>query len=171
MSWAWSSPTKFSSKLPSDLPPAARRRVSVFGAPGTGAQALAEHLQALLRDHPSLEISCPTSPEARCELALLTGLPPTTRSPEARATQLQVDTALRAQLQVLARPFRVVYGEGDEQLNNALLALGLSADSAVQARRAQAQFDLNRGRTPWSCEKCSDPDCEHRLFTGLLARR
>ena len=23
----------------------------------------------------------------------------------------------------------------------------------------------------WSCEKCSDPQCEHRLLTALLAQR
>ena len=23
----------------------------------------------------------------------------------------------------------------------------------------------------WDCEKCSDPECEHRLFTSLVAQR
>jgi len=63
----------------------------------------------------------------------------------------------------------VIYGAGPSRLANALLALGLPApDARAQQTREQAQFDLNRGRTPWSCEKCSDPDCEHKLFTGLL---
>ena len=67
--------------------------------------------------------------------------------------------------------FRVVYGQGLARLNNALLALGLAPeDEQAWLRRESAQFDLNQGRTPWQCEKCSDPDCEHRLFTGLLGQ-
>ena len=170
MNWAWSSPTKSSCKLPSEPTPAARRRVAVFGAPGTGAAALTKRLQEALNAHPEFEITAPEAPEVGHDLVLLLGLPSGTTSTEARATQSAADNALRARLQALGLPFRVVYGEGLEQLNNALLALGLTADAAAQLEREVAQFDLNRGRTPWSCEKCSDPDCEHRLFTGLLGR-
>ena len=53
----------------------------------------------------------------------------------------------------------------------ALLALGLPGeDETAWHTRQNAQYALNEGRTPWLCEKCSDPDCEHRLFTGLLQR-
>ena len=154
--------------MPSEPSLAARRRIAVLGAPGTGAPDLAERLQAALSGHPELDISSPPSPDTVHGLVLLMGLPAGAPSPEVRAAQQQADTALRAQLQALALPFRVVYGEGAAQLNHALLALGLTADEAAQAQREAAQFDLNRGRTPWSCERCSDPECEHRLFTGLL---
>ena len=84
----------------------------------------------------------------------------------------QVDTWLR---QVLARagiPYQVVYGQGQQRLNNALLALGLPGeDLEAQALREQSQFAINQGRTVWQCNECSDPDCEHKLFTGLLAKR
>lgn len=82
-----------------------------------------------------------------------------------------VDTLVRQALERSGILYRVVYGQGLQRLNNALLALGLGAeDEAAWHTRQNAQFALNEGRTPWSCEKCSDPDCEHRLFTGLLQR-
>ena len=82
-----------------------------------------------------------------------------------------IDAMVRRALMQAGLDFRVVYGQGLERLNNALLALGLPAeDERTWQRRASAQFALNEGRTLWLCEKCSDPDCEHRLFTGLLQR-
>jgi hypothetical protein len=42
--------------------------------------------------------------------------------------------------------------------------------SAAQSTRTQGQYALNRGRTAWNCDKCSDADCEHRLFSDLLKR-
>ena len=85
--------------------------------------------------------------------------------------QQPVDRLLRERLQGAGLDFRVIYGQGLARLNHALLALGEAAeDEATAEQRLSAQFDLNAGRTPWRCETCSDPDCEHRLFTGLLAR-
>lgn len=82
-----------------------------------------------------------------------------------------VDTLVRQALTRSGVRFRVVYGQGHQRLNNALLALGLTGeDEAAWHTRQNAQYALNEGRTPWLCEKCSDPDCEHRLFTGLLQR-
>jgi len=82
-----------------------------------------------------------------------------------------IDARLRHTLIQARLDFRVVYGQGLARLNNALLALGLAPeDEQAWLRRESAQFDLNQGRTPWQCEKCSDPDCEHRLFTGLLGQ-
>ena len=91
---------------------------------------------------------------------------------EGAAGQMPVDGLLRERLQGAGLDFRVIYGQGLARLNHALLALGEAAeDEATWQQRQAAQFALNGGRTPWLCEKCSDPDCEHRLFTGLLARR
>jgi len=77
-----------------------------------------------------------------------------------------VDALLRAALQTAGVAYKVVYGQGPERLNNALLALG--GESATT--RVEAQYALNRGRTAWNCEKCSDAACEHRLFTDLIQR-
>jgi hypothetical protein len=131
---------------------------------------LAARLQAALSAHP-LDIRAPEAPEAGHDLVLLLGLPSAPTPPETRQHQIQADSALRAQLHALGLAFRVVYGDGAVQLDNALLALGLTPDEAARVQREQAQFGLNRGRTPWTCEQCSDPACEHRLFTGLMARR
>jgi len=89
-----------------------------------------------------------------------------------------VDAMVRAALHSADVAYKVVYGQGEDRLNNALLALGWDAKktdalgspllSAAQTTRTQAQFALNRGRTAWACDKCSDADCEHRLFTDLL---
>lgn len=82
-----------------------------------------------------------------------------------------VDQRVRQALTQAGLAHAVVYGRGLQRLNNALLALGWPPeDGEAWQQRQQGQYALNAGRTPWLCEKCSDPDCEHRLFTGLLQR-
>lgn len=83
-----------------------------------------------------------------------------------------VDTLVRQALDRAGVPYRVVYGQGQQRLNNALLALGMPGeDDTARQTREHAQFAINQGRTVWQCNECSDPDCEHKLFTGLLAQR
>ena len=148
------------------------QQIALFGAPGTDVALFALRLREALTQHPEFEISTPARPEPGPSRVLLLALNTLASPPERRAAQIEADNALRAQLQALALPCTVVHGQGEAALSNALLALGLPAlDAQTQTGREQAQFDLNRGRTPWSCEKCSDPECEHRLFTGLLAGR
>lgn len=67
-----------------------------------------------------------------------------------------VDALVREMLGKASLPWRVVYGQGEERLKNALAAIEGHPDGEIRPRRA------------WTCEKCSDPDCEHRLFTGLV---
>jgi nicotinamide riboside kinase len=82
------------------------------------------------------------------------------------------DTLLRQALDRAGIAYRVVYGQGHQRLNNALLALGLPGkDAAASLVRERAQFAINQGRTVWQCNECSDPGCEHKLFTGLMAKR
>jgi len=83
-----------------------------------------------------------------------------------------VDTLVRQALEGAGIAYRVVYGQGHQRLNNALLALGLPGeDEAARMTRENAQFAINEGRTVWQCNECSDPECEHKLFTGLMAKR
>lgn len=70
-----------------------------------------------------------------------------------------VDALVRQQLAKAGVPYRVVYGSGEERLRNALAAI----DSSLAPAKAR---EWN-----WSCEKCSDPECEHRLFSRLLTPR
>jgi nicotinamide riboside kinase len=71
-----------------------------------------------------------------------------------------VDALIRAALARAQVPYRLVYGSGKERLVNALAAMGESAPAGTPSSRPWT----------WSCEKCSDPECEHRLFTGLLGK-
>ena len=149
------------------------RCIAVLGAPDTGAEALAKQLAQTLAAQPLWTVSFQNAPHIRHDFALLMGLDLPGSGQVDEKTRTSHDSALRERLHALGVPYRVVYGAGGPaRLTNALLALGLPApESDVQQGREQAQFDLNRGRTPWSCEKCSDPDCEHKLFTGLLGGR
>jgi nicotinamide riboside kinase len=79
------------------------------------------------------------------------------QGPEAREP---VDSLVRGALERAGIAYRVVYGRGDERLASALLALGHSKPDG----------DVRERPWMWSCDKCSDPACEHRLFTGLLGR-
>jgi nicotinamide riboside kinase len=76
-----------------------------------------------------------------------------------------VDALVREALAKAGVDFRVVYGSGAERLHNALYAIDSIAARASGVRPA-GRFGLKSG-WKWSCDKCSDPECEHRLFTGL----
>lgn len=69
-----------------------------------------------------------------------------------------VDALVRGALDRAGIPYRVVYGQGAERLANALGAI----DAALAPRPAAP------ANWSWACEKCGDPQCEHRLFSGLL---
>lgn len=86
--------------------------------------------------------------------------------------RVPVDNLVRQALEGAGLPYRVVYGQGPRRLNNALLALGLQGeDLSAQQTRVDGQFSINQGRSVWQCNECSDPACEHKLFTGLLKQR
>jgi HTH-type transcriptional regulator, transcriptional repressor of NAD biosynthesis genes len=83
-----------------------------------------------------------------------------------------VDRLVRQALERAGIAYGVVYGQGLQRLNNALLALGLpSQDTETQILRDQSQFSINQGRTAWQCQECSNPECEHKLFSDLLGKR
>jgi nicotinamide riboside kinase len=79
-----------------------------------------------------------------------------------------VDALVRAALGRGGVSYAVVHGRGSERLANAWRALALPAmpDDSQLADRA-ADSAAWRG----SCDRCSDPVCEHRLFSDLIARR
>ena len=79
-----------------------------------------------------------------------------------------VDALVRAALDGVGIAYRIVYGSGTARLDNALFAIN-SATTCGGIKSAQASFrSENVTSRPWACEKCSDPDCEHKLFSGLL---
>ena len=69
----------------------------------------------------------------------------------------RVDERLRDVLQREGLAFNVVYGTGPARLASALAVLEPGASTVPQAR----------GSWRWLCDKCSDADCEHRLFSDL----
>jgi nicotinamide riboside kinase len=85
-------------------------------------------------------------------------------------TSSVTDELLRAALVQANLPFAVVHGQGGERLVNAWNAINAVADpetranAAPRARAAPASWS-------WACDKCSDPACEHRLFSDLVAQR
>ncbi|MES2613238.1 MAG: hypothetical protein V4679_23500 [Pseudomonadota bacterium] len=148
--------------------------IVLLGAPGTGAQELADALAAHLAATPPalpITLSVPEHAAALPELgrdaslALLMGLDLPCPQDQ-QAAQHAADAQLRAALDAAAIAYRVVYGTGPARLASALRALGpvlgTPASDAVPASASRAA----RLRA-YGCEKCSDPVCEHRLFTAL----
>jgi nicotinamide riboside kinase len=70
-----------------------------------------------------------------------------------------VDALVREMLGKAGVSYRVVYGSGEERLRNALAAV----DATLAPRSPKRSW-------VWQCDKCSDPDCEHRLFRGLIGK-
>nr|WP_295951649.1 ATP-binding protein [Rhodoferax sp.] len=80
-----------------------------------------------------------------------------------------VDAALRVALARGHLPYQVVYGKDIARTRNALHAIESIATSADRIY-ARGRFSLKSAAWVWNCEKCSDPECEHKLFSGLLNR-
>ena len=75
-----------------------------------------------------------------------------------------VDQKIRQLLSQANLPFQVVYGSGEQRLENALFCI------ARQAPHLAKQLQRPEPPIRWSgpCETCGDGDCEHRLFTSLV---
>lgn len=158
--------------------------IALLGAPYTGVEALAQALQQQITPgtahialhHPHLAHTPPT-PQAdsgAVALTLLMGLDQPCPAEE-RTAQEACDTRLRAALAAAAIPYRVVYGTGEQRTRNALIAIQNIAPKAYSTSARAAWETENTPRAArlraWNCEKCSDPACEHRLFTALVEQR
>jgi hypothetical protein len=155
---------------------AASHRIAVLGAPGTGKTRLATELMETLgrssvasaafmvADNP------PLAAVARCfDRVLLMGLDLPAHHAE-KPAQDTADQQLRQALAKTDQPYTVVYGSGAARLGNALGALqGLAGCSHPQGMPPPSL----QARRPWvwACDTCSDPDCERRLLSDLLASR
>ena len=89
-------------------------------------------------------------------------------------TREATDTLLRAALGRVGLSYQVMYGTGPLRLANALNSIDaiLLEANYAHGTRAIAIFPSEKPEKKalwaWPCEKCSDPDCEHRLFSQLL---
>jgi len=77
-----------------------------------------------------------------------------------QATRTRVDQRLRDVLIENRIAFSTVYGQGAERDEQARVAILSACGNAPETPPSHWK---------WSCEKCSDADCEHRMFTALLA--
>ena len=76
----------------------------------------------------------------------------------------RTDELLRVQLQAAELPFHTVYGLGSARLQATLHIVEQALDTPLIPKDPSIEQDA----ATWSCERCSDPDCERRLFTRLL---
>ena len=81
-----------------------------------------------------------------------------------------VDAMVRSALAGARLSYAVVHGTGGERLASAWNAIHAVASNEGRAR-TRGQIESKPASWSWPCEKCSDPDCEHRLFSDLLASR
>ena len=79
-----------------------------------------------------------------------------------------VDALLRREVQANGLAYQTVYGSGEQRLNNALRALAPMLSPLLGKVPVATDDRRIAGRPGWVCEACSDPECEHRLFTRLL---
>ena len=86
----------------------------------------------------------------------------------------------RAILLAQGLPFQVIHGIGQELVTQCLLALlppdcfnpsGFAMTSAMASTLEGLARKARPERWQGLCETCSDPDCEQRLFSGLLQGR
>ena len=150
-------------------------KIAIAGAPLSGksplAAALSHALQASGRQA-AVTVTTPPFPAdlAGHDLVLLTGLEPASQARSATASmaaaQEAADQAIRTALASAGVSYRVMYGTADQRLAQALEAV-----NPPTPQRTIAARNGRKSAWTWVCDKCSDPACEHRLLSDLLAQR
>jgi HTH-type transcriptional regulator, transcriptional repressor of NAD biosynthesis genes len=74
-----------------------------------------------------------------------------------------IDRKLRSVLQAHQIDHAIIYGEEGQRLQSAL-------DIITHRHEYPAPRSTPTTNWHWSCDSCSDPDCEHRLFTRLMSK-
>lgn len=152
-----------------------RRIAAALQTPGvdvviadTTALMVAAYSALYFHDHSLLPTAL--AQQRTVDLTLLMGLDlqwtPDGLFRDSPAVRDATDALLRHELQTAGVPFQTVYGHGEVRVQQALRAVGSSLGRTLVPQDPA----LANGLRPWSCENCSDPACEHRLFTGLLVR-
>ena len=83
------------------------------------------------------------------------------------ADQAATDAELRQALGYAGVAYSVIYGLGPARLQNALDALRTSTPGPLPNIGVSDRQRL----WVWACDSCSDPGCERRLLSALLAGR
>lgn len=149
-------------------------KIALLGAHGSGASSLARHLGTALDERgiqAQIVIAQAITPDMRIpefSLVFLLGLgrPAATSAPALQGA----DASIRAALQNTQTPYRVIYGSDAQRLAQVLMAVDAispaDADGSTMPDAAR-----HASTATWSCEHCSDPACERKLLTDLLAQR
>lgn len=82
-----------------------------------------------------------------------------------------VNHSIRTVLTQDAVSYRVLYGTTSERLAHAQQAVESLLPAASRPAQANQPGSSKKQPWVWMCDKCSDPQCEHRLLTALLASR
>lgn len=80
---------------------------------------------------------------------------------DGKHSQAPIDHRLRESLRQGGIAFQVIYGKGPQRTHHALRPVLQRLGCLPHAQEKPA----------WSCDKCSDASCEHRLFTRLVKNR
>jgi hypothetical protein len=105
-------------------------------------------------------------------LVLLAGLQSPAAPLSLEPAQEAADQSIRAALAQGALAYRVLYGTPDERLAHALHAVeSLLAPVRIRPSPKDRAGNTNNQPWVWLCDKCRDPQCEHKLLTALLAQR
>ena len=151
-------------------------KVALAGAAGSGkAQLLFALNQALENGGLSAVVvvvvvvypaAFAASAPASCDLTLLMGLE--TRHRDMQPADQRVRTALASN----GTSFQVLYGTSEERLAQAMNLITTRVSQPTKsATLPNSEVSGQRKPWLWSCDKCSDPQCEHKLLTALLAKR
>ncbi len=159
----------------------AQQTIALLGAPGTGATELAEAINRRLENSTltaralAVATGAPPVPSETSDtlhsaaITLLMGLDTPCPAPE-QARREAFDAQLRTLLADAGVRYHVVYGQGPRRIENAFKAIESIAINALPTSASDLLEQNPMRLRAWDCEKCSDPECEHRLFSALTGR-
>ena len=161
MSWEWSGQMRFLSKSCLEV-----LTVTVLGVSAPARDEVVALLTAQLTDG---GLSHHITTVLGGDVTLLLGI---SRFGALTAGDAELsDQTIRNQLDDARQPYQVLYGTPDEQLAQARRLIGLHQQRKSSARVYNALPQPDPRPWRWACDKCSDPGCEHKLLSDLLAQR
>ena len=143
-------------------------KIAVTGATATGKHLLVSALDRALKNagrSASVAVADPSAfsgNPAGYVLVLLCGLE------SMEPPQQAADQSIRSALAAAGMAYCVLYGGAPQRLAQALGAV----ERLQPGLPLREQQPAGRNKPwVWVCDKCSDPVCEHRLLSDLLAQR
>lgn len=171
-------PSSAFSSAPSQAPsPLTPLNIALFDACLQGACRLADSLDRSLAASTrgvrvvALDAVAPSLFTSNFDAIFLRGLQ---LSGSAEFSRQTADESIRAALHRSETAYQVIYGSDEESLAQLLRAIGnLAQPTGIEAVPDSEKVRSPGGTPPWVwlCDKCSDPQCEHRLLTDLIDQR